>query len=270
MRDWLLYALQRIVDLAVALWPRPAPSAARWKDCRLIAHRGEYDNERVYENTLAAFDAAVAAGAWGVELDIRWTRDLQPVVIHDPDTRRVFGSRLEIGALDLAELQRREPRVPTLEAVIDACGGRAHLMVELKGPPGRRDADKSRRLEELFGGLVPSRDYHLLALDPALFAAAAFADPGALVLVAEFNARRMSEQVAARGLGGLCGHYLLMTDTLLRRHHALGQSVGIGFAASRRGLYREVARGVDWIFTDRIARLCRIRDNARAIAESSW
>ena len=259
MKYWLLTRLQLLVDVGIALWPRPAPPAERWRDCRLISHRGEHDNRRVFENTMAAFERAVAAGAWGIEFDLQWTRDLHPVVIHDPDTRRVFGEPLEIGAVELAELRRRVPQVPTLEEVIAAFGGDTHLMVELKGERGHRDADKARRLRDLFADLRPVHDYHLLALDPVLLDAAHFAGAAAQVLVAELNARRMSEEVMRRGLGGICGHYLLMTAERVERHQALGQSVGIGFASSRYGLYREVARGVDWIFTNHAERLGRAR-----------
>ena len=66
---------------------------------------------------------------------------------------------------------------------------------------------------------------------------------------------RFSRLAAANGWGGLAGHYLLATDGLVNRHHRLGQAVGTGFADSRRCLYREVAREVDWIFSNRAARM---------------
>ena len=47
--------------------------------------------------------------------------------------------------------------------------------------------------------------------------------------------------------------YLLAGNGIVRRHHRLGQGIGTGFPGSRRCLYREVARGVDWIFSNRAA-----------------
>src|SRR3954471_19739401 len=47
----------------------------------IVAHRGA-PTERP-ENTLAAFEAAIAAGAGAVEFDVRLTADGRPVVLHD-------------------------------------------------------------------------------------------------------------------------------------------------------------------------------------------
>ena len=46
-----------------------------------IAHRG--DSTNAPENTLAAFELAIEAGASAVELDIRCTADGQVVAMHD-------------------------------------------------------------------------------------------------------------------------------------------------------------------------------------------
>lgn len=49
----------------------------------VIAHRGY--SEKAQENTLSAFDAAIQAGAKGIECDIRLTRDGQAVVNHNKE-----------------------------------------------------------------------------------------------------------------------------------------------------------------------------------------
>ncbi|ERN41106.1 glycerophosphoryl diester phosphodiesterase [Rubidibacter lacunae KORDI 51-2] len=53
---------------------------------QLIAHRGY--SAIAPENTLAAFKAAVEAGAAGVEFDVRLSADGVPVVLHDPSLER--------------------------------------------------------------------------------------------------------------------------------------------------------------------------------------
>ena len=53
---------------------RPSP--------RVLAHRGD-TTAAATENTIAAFLAAAAAGASGVELDVRRTADGALVVVHD-------------------------------------------------------------------------------------------------------------------------------------------------------------------------------------------
>ena len=52
----------------------------------IIAHRGY--SQKYPENTLAAFEAAVAAGVPMIELDVRFSRDRRPVVIHDETLER--------------------------------------------------------------------------------------------------------------------------------------------------------------------------------------
>jgi glycerophosphoryl diester phosphodiesterase len=74
---------------------------------------------------------------------------------------------------------------------------------------------------------------------------------------------RFSRLATAAGWGGIAGHYLLATDKIISRHHGGGQRVGTGFADSRRCLFREVARGVDWIFSNRAARMQAICGRAR-------
>ncbi len=83
----------------------------------VIAHRGVHTV--VPENTVAAFEAAVALGVNGIETDVRISLDGLPVLIHD----RVIAS----GAV--ADLTRREieqavgHEVPTLDEALEHFSG---------------------------------------------------------------------------------------------------------------------------------------------------
>jgi glycerophosphoryl diester phosphodiesterase len=86
-----------------------------------IAHRGEPVGHR--ENTLPAFEAAVALGADMVEIDLRRTRDGAIVVLHDQTLERLWGRATSVGDLDLDEvaaLGQDDVRIPTLAAVLQA------------------------------------------------------------------------------------------------------------------------------------------------------
>lgn len=79
----------------------------------LVAHRG--DQEAATENTLAAFQAAVAAGARFLECDIQFTREYIPVVLHDNWLMRLCGDmEAKVMALTLAELRGICRRFPLL------------------------------------------------------------------------------------------------------------------------------------------------------------
>jgi glycerophosphoryl diester phosphodiesterase len=92
----------------------------------LIAHRGA-SAEHV-ENTLPAFEAALALGADVLESDVHVTRDGHPVLAHDADGSRVAGDPRAIAACSLAEIERwdlsrvlpgsAQVRIPTLDETL--------------------------------------------------------------------------------------------------------------------------------------------------------
>ena len=58
------------------------------------------------ENTMYAFDRGIAAGADGLELDVRLSRDGVVVIHHDPTLERVTNATGPLAALTAAELAR--------------------------------------------------------------------------------------------------------------------------------------------------------------------
>ncbi len=236
--------------------PEPAPQALR--ACRIVAHRGEHDNRHVLENTMEAFKRAADAGVWGLEFDLRWTKDLVPVVFHDADMLRLFGRPVRVRDLRFRRLRTEFPLVPTLDEVRTHFGGRCHLMVEVKAGTFRDPVRQAEILAGHFTSLTPAVDFHFISLDPREFGAVGFVPPSALLPIARTNVRRLEALCLKKNYGGLNGHYLLMGRALLRRLHAAGMAAGTGFAGSRNCLFREINRGVDWIFSDAAATLQRI------------
>jgi glycerophosphoryl diester phosphodiesterase len=103
----------------------------------VIAHRGA--SRAFPENTPAAFEAAVRAGADMVELDVRLTADGTLVVMHDPDVARTtVGSGL-VSEMTLAEIESL--RVPTLREALELLRGRAGVEIEIKDIPGDAAVD---------------------------------------------------------------------------------------------------------------------------------
>jgi glycerophosphoryl diester phosphodiesterase len=99
----------------------------------VIAHRGA--SAARPENTLSAFELALAQGADMIEIDLHRARDGALVVAHDADLERLGGNG-EIGDATLAEIRRLDAgegqRVPTLEEVLDGFGARIPFNLELK------------------------------------------------------------------------------------------------------------------------------------------
>jgi glycerophosphoryl diester phosphodiesterase len=131
----------------------------------VLGHRGA--RHAAPENTLAAFELALAEGAEGVELDVRLDRDGEVVVIHDCTLRRVSGGRetrpvWELGRADLDRIDLGGgERVPRLTAVLDwARARRARVNVEVKHD-GPRTWELVRRVAALCRGM-PHAERRLL------------------------------------------------------------------------------------------------------------
>lgn len=145
----------------------------RWLTAQPIAHRGYHDASRGRpENSLAAFEAAIAAG-YAVECDLHLSADDVPVVFHDDDLQRLTGAEgcvRDRCADDLGRLRLLGSRewVPTLDETLQLVGGRVPLLVELKHIPGRDAGLAALVVERLrhYDGAVA-----LMSFDAGLLAA---------------------------------------------------------------------------------------------------
>lgn len=248
------------VDACMAATPRKKPARSTLKQCKIVSHRGEHRENTVLENTLRAFQIAREAGVWGIEADIRWTADLVPVIIHDPDTARVFGKRIKVADIDFHNLRKDVPEIPTLGELIEEFGGKTHLMLELKDENFPDIARQREAFRDHLSALSPEQDYHVLALDLPLFEKFDIRPRKCCLPVAEENFRAMSDMTFSSQYGGLTGHYALLGEKIRRKHEAVGQKVGTGFIRSRNCLYRELNRGIEWIFSNDAVKLQHMID----------
>jgi glycerophosphoryl diester phosphodiesterase len=113
----------------------------------VIAHRGSSAVER--ENTIPAFERAIADGADYVELDVQASADGALVVFHDLNLGRLTALRGPVRRRSAAALH--EVGIPTLEEVVAVTRGRIGLMAELKSAHLYRRHDVVRRTLELLG-----------------------------------------------------------------------------------------------------------------------
>jgi len=107
----------------------------------VIAHRG--CKAKYPENTLAAFEGAIHAGAHMIELDVTLTRDRKLVVIHDDTLDRTTNGKGAVWDFSLDEIRKLDagtwfhPRfsgekIPLLEEVLDLAAGRIMVNIEIK------------------------------------------------------------------------------------------------------------------------------------------
>ncbi len=257
-----------LVDLFFAGWPQPVPTLEKLKDCKIISHRGEHDNRTVIENTMQAFDIAKKAGVWGIEFDIRWTKDLYPVVSHDPTLIRLFHTSRRISELSRDELKQDFPMIPSLSDVIQKYGKTLHLMVEIKEEAYPDPEYQNQVLKTLFSPLTPKKDFHILSLCPEMFSILTFVHKSAFLPVSEMNFIHLSRLAFKNRYCGISGHYLFLSNLLLKKHRNIGQKTGTGFISSRNVLFRELNRGIDWIFSNHAVRLQNILNEMIEQADS--
>lgn len=126
-----------VIFAALLVW-LTAPRLGRRRARRYLgvcfAHRGLH-GRGVCENSLGAFEAACRAG-FGVELDVRFSRDGRLIVFHDDTLARLCGSSKRPEQLTLAELKNlRLPdgqSIPTLDEALDCIAGRVPVLLEVK------------------------------------------------------------------------------------------------------------------------------------------
>jgi glycerophosphoryl diester phosphodiesterase len=95
----------------------------------VIAHRGAWGP--AVENTIEAFERAIALGVDMIEFDVRRTSDRQLVVYHDAEVR---GVATRSRRFDQLTAKGASSRPPLLEDVLQLARGRVAVDLELKEP----------------------------------------------------------------------------------------------------------------------------------------
>lgn len=137
-----------VIALRQTLRYRQGPDARRWQHTfgnrsgvLVFGHRG-FGKDRVpAENTAAAFDAALDAGADGFEFDVILSGDDVPIVAHGPTAEAAGLPDVLIEKQTLAQLQELNfaaavggppGRLLTLAELLERYSGRTILNIELK------------------------------------------------------------------------------------------------------------------------------------------
>jgi glycerophosphoryl diester phosphodiesterase len=243
----------------------------------VLAHRG--GAREAPENTLAAFTHALAAGADGVELDVRLSADGKPLVFHDDHLGRFHHGATPVdemaaAVLVAADLGRRRPRfrgtrIPTLAETLALLAPARLLNLELKpsSDPGRLVAAV---LAELETASAPER-LLLTSFDPRVVDALRRTAPA---LARGYVLDRVPEDDAWRSEPAVSLSLAVARTGLAQDAARTGQRVLVWTENDPRRLEPWRQRGVEAVITDRPARFAafraaRSRDCGRAGAPDS-
>ncbi len=237
----------------------------------ITAHRA--GSAHAPENTLAALENAIIAGADVVEVDAQETADGEVVLLHDTDLRRVGGVARSIWEMRADELQRLDvgawfapgfqgERIPTLRAFAVASRGRVRLNVELKD--NRHGEDLAARVVTILRETGVADQAAISSLDLGLLR----------------QVRRMAPEIklgliVAIGIGNLGGVDVdfvaiarrLATPAVIRQIATNGREVHVWTLDDDASITRAILYGADNIITGDPLRATRIRNWAEGLTE---
>ncbi len=142
MDPWLIaliivLAIFAVLVIALVVLTKPAKSQKGIENFTSVryAHRGLHGNG-VPENSLLAFKLAVERG-YGIELDVRLSKDKVLVVFHDDTLERVCGIDRRVDEFTAEELKNiklagTDEYVPTFDEVLALIDGKVKLLCEIK------------------------------------------------------------------------------------------------------------------------------------------
>ena len=239
---------------------------------RIAAHRG---GAALWpENSLLAFQSAIALGSDLLELDVHLTRDRTIAVIHDSTLERTTdgaGAVAEATAADLRRLHLRGPgtaltaeHVPTFDevlAVASASTTPVGLLVEVKGPAmgARYEGLEELVLAALARAGLQARAT-VMAFNPEVIARVRELAPRARTTC--LVSRGMVERVGARpeqsidwavaaGVTDLGVEHTLANERLVAAAHAAGLALGVWTVNEAADIQRMLDLGVDIVTSDR-------------------
>jgi glycerophosphoryl diester phosphodiesterase len=241
----------------------------------IFAHRGACAHAP--ENTLAAFELALAQQADAIELDVKLSADGQVIVHHDATVDRTTNGHGALKDMSLDELKALDAgssfseafkgeKIPTLDEVFETVGKRTFINVELTNYTTPRD-----ELVETVCMLVKKHKLQKRILFSSFFASnlskARSYLPDVPCGLLAFNGLL---GIWARSFGFAFGKFEAlhpalkdMTQQQVARVHRLNRRVHVWTVNDERDMRRLFGWGVDGIFTDDPQLAVRVRAGSR-------
>jgi glycerophosphoryl diester phosphodiesterase len=230
-----------------------------------IAHRGGSAGTGIPEGTLAAFEAAIAAGADGLEFDVRVTSDGALVVLHDATVDRTTDGHGPIAAMTLEQVRALDAgggaTIPTVQEVVDSAKPSGTLLMpEIKDGPLHPEAPGA--LVQILAAAGSLDRTIVQAFEPETLDALHRLEPRvATCLLRGFG--QFDATTVPTGTGNLCpmGEMVLIDPDMIRRAHAAGLRVFAWWGALETTATDRIleAYGVDGLIVDDLGPLLNAR-----------
>jgi glycerophosphoryl diester phosphodiesterase len=219
----------------------------------VIAHRGASGHRP--ENTLPAYELAVAQGADMIEIDLHRTRDAALVITHDEDLAGL-GGRGEVADASLSEVRSLDAgggeRVPILGEVLERFGARIPFNLEFKrGTRAEYAGLEAEALGEVERRGILPRTLFSSFYDPVLARLRELSSRARIaLLLSPRDAERPLEralQLRAEAINPWRG---MVRRELVEAAHGEGLAVYVFTVDERAEMERLLELGVDGLFTN--------------------
>ncbi len=232
-----------------------------------FAHRGgALTGEQVgLENSMIAFEAAIALGYRHLETDVHVTRDGALIAFHDPALDRVTDTTGVIAELDYDAIARARiggrETIPLLADVLTAWP-EVRINVDAKSDravePLARCIDDHCAWDRVCVATFSARRLHQLRRRLGPRVATAYSLPG-VAAMRLLPTVRLRVLAGARGLAAQVpprrGRLEIVTAGFVERMHEIGKQVHVWTVDEPEEMHRLLDLEVDAIMTDRIDRL---------------
>jgi glycerophosphoryl diester phosphodiesterase len=231
--------------------------ATRWRRTRgrprVWAHRG--DSANAPENTMLAFEKAIAAGADGIELDVRFDGERNVVVFHDESLDRLAGrpGRLaELPAQERAALRVGGEPVPLLAEVLAAFD--TDINVEIKAAKMGRAGDLAEATAHVIRASGRADRVLVSSFDPVALVQLHRHLPDVAIgyLFHDEQSLPARRGWIGRWLGATLVHpqHTLVDEASVKRWHRAGLPINVWTVDDPAELARLGALGVDGVFAN--------------------
>ena len=206
----------------------------------LLGHRGA--RKYAPENTLAAFDLALEHGADGFEFDVRYTRNRQTIICHDPrlnglTVRNHTFKQLQQGCASAAQSP------PGLEEVLMRYARTAFLNIEVKVRGVEPAVVQALKRSQ------PQRGYCISSFLPGVLRKLHALDDS-LVLGALAQTRWQLRRWSILPVKYVVPYYRLLSQELVEEIHAAEKLVITWTVNEQEQMRRAAELGVDGIISD--------------------
>ena len=238
----------------------------------IIAHRGA--SGYAPENTLAAFERAVALGAQFIETDLHLTRDARFVAIHDKTLERTTNGQGAVRERSLSELRELDAgmwfdrqfmgqQIPTLEEVLEFARENDvvfYLEIKYDAAWGMHHA-----LQAALAGAGNAARTIVISFDPATLDAVRRLDASIMTgLLVEGTNRDFVKAALDVGARQLCPRADLITRELVDQAHRSDLHVVTWTVNETARMGSVIHAGVDGIMTDLPDRLRALLEDKKA------